>query len=106
MIRARGRELRSVLAMALAVSCLVGCRNELLGPRECEYLAERLAKVTSPDQLRNPRVRNQVTEQTNRCLVTPYDKTFVRCLGEVGRVDICEADLFRRQGRPEGRRPR
>src|SRR5690606_30304176 len=38
LIRARGRELRSVLAMALAVSCLVGCRNELLAPRACEYL--------------------------------------------------------------------
>lgn len=89
------------------MSSLTGCRNELLGPRDCEYLAERLAKVTSPEQLRNPRVRNQVTEQTNRCLVTPYDKTLVRCLREVGRLDVCETDLFRRQKRPEGRaRPR
>lgn len=106
MSRTLGGRLRSVLAVALAASSLLGCRNELLGPRDCEYLAQRLAKVTSPQQLRNPRIRNQVTEQTNRCLVTPYDKTFVRCLGEVGRVDVCEADLFRRQGRPDGRRPR
>lgn len=108
-MRAMARRLAVCAApMAALIACvsIVGCRNELLSPSECEYLAQRIAKVTSPEQLRNPRLRREVSDQTNRCLVAPYDKTFLRCLGEVGRVDVCEANLMRRQGRPKDRAPR
>lgn len=100
----RLRRLFFLLALSFA---LLGCRGELLGPTECEYLAERLAKVTSPSQLRNPRIRREISERTNRCLVFPYDRTFLRCLGEVGRVDACEANLVSRtRGSSDPSRPR
>lgn len=76
---------------------LTGCRGELLGPTECEYLAARIAKVTSKEQLRNPRIRREISERTTRCLVFPYDRTLLQCLGEIGRVDVCEANLIRRR---------
>jgi|GEM_PF-2193016 len=83
-----------------AAFCLVwlslGCRRNLLGPQECEYLAERLAGVTAPYQLRNPRIRSEVEERTLRCLVRPYDRRFLRCLETQGRLDRCEDELGQR----------
>lgn len=80
----------------LGLLSLGGCRGELLDPGECEYLAERAAGVTSSLQLRNPRIRKEVLERTERCLLTPYDRRYVQCLAQVGRFDACEADLLRR----------
>jgi len=93
--RAGPRALASFAAFGLVWFAL-GCRRELLGPTECEYLAERLAGVTTPYQLRNPRIRGEVEERTLRCLVRPYDRRFLRCLETRGRLDQCEDELGRR----------
>lgn len=79
---------------------LVSCQGKLLSPFECEYLAQKMTGVTSVEQLRNPRLRREVQERTQRCLLTPYDREFVRCLEVLGRLDACEQDLLRRVGSP------
>lgn len=89
---------------ALALTCallllLSGCRNKLLSPTECEYLAQRLSGITAPHQLRNPRLRAEVIDRAEHCLLAPYDREFVRCLEKRGRLDLCEKEL-------EGRMPR
>jgi hypothetical protein len=86
----RRREL--LLAVALS-SALVGCRGKLLSPSECEFLAERVSGITSQHQLRNPRLRSEVRERTERCLLRPYDRELVRCFHLKQRLDLCEYEL-------------
>jgi hypothetical protein len=85
----------------IALFSVAGCRRNLLSPSECEYLAQRLSGITAPHQLRNPRLRAEVLERTQHCLLTPYDRVFVRCLETKGRLDQCEQDLQARLPRPK-----
>jgi hypothetical protein len=89
-----------IVLLALVALGMAGCRQNLLSPSECEYLAERLSGITAPHQLRNPRLRAEVAERTQHCLLTPYDRRFVRCLETQGRLDQCELDLQARLPRP------
>jgi hypothetical protein len=91
-----GRSALRLLAWTSLTWLCLGCRRELLTPTECEYLAQRLAGITAPYQLRNPRIRGEVEERTQRCLVRPYDRSFLRCLETQGRLDQCETELASR----------
>ena len=50
--------------------------------------------------------RDEVDELTRECLVTPYDRELLRCVGETGRVRACKNRFdLRRTARSERRRP-
>lgn len=81
--------------LLLCATVALGCEREAPGPAECVAASERLLGVSSEQALRLPRVKAAFDELTIRCLTTPFDREFIRCLDERGQRS-CVMDLERR----------
>ncbi len=84
----------ALLATSLA---LPSCQRKAPGPAECLQFAYRVHGVTHGKDVRLARVRAEVDELTRECLVTPYDREYLRCILESGRVRLCQAAFAARR---------
>ena len=88
------------VALALLASSfgLLGCERKAPGPDECLHFAYHVFGVTNGEDVRLPRVRAEVEELTRECLVTPYDREYVRCVEESRNVRRCLVSFAARRG--------
>jgi hypothetical protein len=93
----RRKPLVVALAMLVALVALSGCERKAPGPAECLAFAYHIHGVTNGQDVRLARVRADVDELTRECLVTPYDREYLRCILESGRVRWCQAAFALRQ---------
>jgi hypothetical protein len=87
----------ALMAMLVALVALSGCERKAPGPAECLAFAYHIHGVTNGQDVRLARVRAEVDELTRECLVTPYDREYLRCILESGRVRWCQAAFALRQ---------
>jgi hypothetical protein len=83
-------------ALAVLFFLGAGCRRKLPGPEECQRLSARILGVEDARVLRDPTVKQRFDDLTVRCLTTPFDREFVRCLDESPDARQC---LYRFQNR-------
>ncbi len=95
---------RLALLALLALTGAWGCHREAPGPEECRKLALAAAGVERREQVRNPELLERMDLLTRECLVTPFDRTFVRCMEETRHYPACRRDFARRRGVLEGER--
>jgi hypothetical protein len=90
---------RSRLALLglFVVASASACRRQAPGPDECRKLALAAAGVERREDLRSPLHLEQLDALTRECLVTPYDRTFVRCMEETRHYATCRRDFTRRR---------
>jgi hypothetical protein len=88
---------------ASAVAGTAGCRRSAPGPEECTALALAAAGVSRREDVRSAALLEKVDELTRECLVTPYDRTFVRCMEETRHYPACRRDFARRRTELAGR---
>jgi hypothetical protein len=74
----------------------VGCRRKAPGPEDCTRLALTAAGVERREDVHSRAVLDRVDALTRECLVTPYDRTFVRCMEETRHYPVCRRDFARR----------
>lgn len=88
-----------VVGLALLVTSVVlfGCERKAPGPAECLQFAYHVHGVTNGKDVRLARVRADVDELTRECLVTPYDREYLRCIQASGRVRLCQAAFATRR---------
>jgi hypothetical protein len=83
--------------LVLSALALSACARKAPGPAQCQRVALRLLGVTDARALRIPEVKRRFDEITVQCLVTPYDRQFVRCLEETGQSRACLFEFKRRK---------
>jgi hypothetical protein len=81
----------------LAVTSAGGCRRSAPGPEECKTLALTAAGVSQREEVRSTALLEQVDTVTRECLVTPYDRTFIRCMEETRHYRGCRREFTRRR---------
>ncbi len=74
-----------------------GCRRSAPGPEECTALALAAAGVSRREDVRSAELLERLDTVTRECLVTPYDRTFVRCMEETRHYPACRRDFARRR---------
>lgn len=74
-----------------------GCRRQAPGPDECRKLAVAAVGAERREDVRLPELLERVDTLTRDCLVTPYDRTFVRCMEETRHFPACRRDFTRRR---------
>ena len=79
-----------------ACSTLLACRK-LPGPSDCQRVAVVLLGIENRSMLADPRVKAQFDQVTRDCLLTPFDKAFVRCLDETEQSQKCLFEFKRRR---------
>jgi hypothetical protein len=93
----RRKPLVVALGLLVAAVALPGCERKAPGPAECLAFAYHVHGVTNGQDVRLARVRADVDELTRECLVTPYDREYLRCILESGRVRWCQAAFAQRR---------
>jgi hypothetical protein len=92
---------RFALLVLLVVTSASGCRRQAPGPEECRQLALAAAGIERREDVRSPEHLERVDAVTRECLVTPYDRTFVRCMEETRHYSACLRDFTRRRALAE-----
>jgi len=72
------------------------CQRRSPGPQECRDFALAVAGVRTREEL-HPRHLPQLDNLTRECLVTPYDRTMLRCVEESGQIAACHREFLRRR---------
>jgi hypothetical protein len=85
-----------VLLLLLAPTA-TSCQRRSPGPDECRALALAVAGVKRREDLPTPRHVAQVDQLTRQCLVTPFDRTLLRCVEESGHFALCHREFARRR---------
>jgi hypothetical protein len=93
----RRKPLVVALTSLVASVVLPGCERKAPGPDECLSFAYHVHGVTNGEDVRLARVRAEVDELTRECLVTPYDREYLRCIVESRRVRWCQAAFAQRR---------
>jgi hypothetical protein len=88
---------RLVPFAVVALLGLGGCQRKAPGPDECRKLALAAAGAERREDVRTPELLSRVDLLTRECLVTPYDRTFVRCMEETRHYPACRRDFARRR---------
>lgn len=83
------------LALVAASFTLAGCTRKAPGPDECREFAYHVYNVGKGAKLE--KVRDDVDELTRECLVTPYDREYVRCVEESGNLRRCQVSFVARK---------
>jgi hypothetical protein len=91
------RFVRLLVLGVLALALSAGCRRKAPGPEDCAKLALLAAGVTRRQDVRSPELLERVDTLTRECIVTPYDRTFVRCMEETRHFPACRRDFARRR---------
>lgn len=91
----RRRPLFGALALVAASFLLVGCARKAPGPDECREFAYLVYNVGKSARLEQ--VREDVDELTRECLVTPYDREYLRCVEESGNLRRCQVSFLARK---------
>jgi hypothetical protein len=81
----------------LAVTAAGGCGRSAPGPEECTALALTAAGVSRRGDVRSAALLEKVDTLTRECLVTPYDRMFVRCMEETRHYPACRREFARRR---------
>lgn len=86
------------LALLVVVLATVGaCRRSAPGPDECRKLALAAAGLERREDVPSRALLERIDTLTRDCLVTPYDRTFVRCMEETRHYPACRRDFVRRR---------
>jgi hypothetical protein len=88
---------RAWLGCLVLTAATVSCTRRLPGPAECRALALTIAGVQAREELPTPRHVAQVDQLTRECLVTPFDRTMLRCVEETRHYASCRRELERRR---------
>jgi hypothetical protein len=94
---------RLALLAVVALWSAGGCQRKAPGPDECRKLALAAAGVERREDVRSSELLSRVDLLTRECLVTPYDRTFVRCMEETRHYPVCRRDFARRHAELAGR---
>jgi len=88
---------RLALLGLIVVIGVVGCRRKAPGPEDCRKLALAAAGVERRESAHSTEQLERIDALTRECLVTPYDRTFVRCMEETRHYVVCRRDFARRR---------
>lgn len=93
-----GRRARVLALLAVLVATgAAGCHRRAPGPAECRALALTAAGMKRREDARSHEQLEQLDALTRECLLTPYDRTFVRCMEESRHYPACRRDFTRRR---------
>lgn len=83
-----------LVALALAVLAFApGCHRKAPGPDECREFAYQAAGVRTQTDLLVPGALKRVDELTTECLLTPFDRELLACVGQGLSTRLCLRDF-------------